>query len=113
MGFLKKCSVFMDLAVTKVFEPVDALVPFFERDLELGLELRPRATFSGRPVIGSDRVGRFPPLCRGFLGFSCARDLPAECEDGESEEARSLDQVVRGHGWVRLQATCRAHSPRN
>jgi len=98
----------VNVAVLEVLKPVDALIGFFEGDVQFRLELAARAALSRGSVVGSNGVGRLAKLHDGFLGFFRLRRLTAEGKDREREQARPLEQVAWWHAGEAVQGKYRA-----
>ena len=97
----------MNVAVLEVLKPIDALIGFFEGDVQFRLELASRAPLSRGSVVGSNGICRFTKLLDGFLRFLRWRRLTAEGKNRECEQTRPLEQVAWWHAVEAVQGECR------
>jgi hypothetical protein len=88
---LQKGRVVVKLPVSKVLQPVHALIGLLEGDVQLGLEFGPRAAFPRGSIVGSNGIGGFAKLLDGFLCLLCRWGFATEGQYGQREKLRSLE----------------------
>jgi hypothetical protein len=97
-GFLQQGRVFLDSAVLEEFEPVDALVGLFERDMQFRSKCRTRSALAGSSIVRPDRGRGSQKLTPGVLCLGIRRQPTIEAQHGQRKVACSFDEIPRRHG---------------